>query len=175
MKKLLIYISLSLLICVTACNRNKPKPISKNITKTTVMVGDKRDSVINNPQHNYGTATISEPCTQILLKNVQCTAEFRTITSGRPAADITYQLSWVKADEPMIRSNGGKITNGIETGVYLKDGSAKKKIASFLFNNEDAGLYFLRANGKYDNLEEVNAADLKHIRNACYWGVASHQ
>lgn len=175
MKKLCIVTCLSALLSIVACNHDKPKPVSKNITKTAVVVNNRKDSVINNPQHNYRTATISEPCTQIMLKNIQCTAEFRTITTGKPAADITYQLNWVKADEPMIRSNGAKITNGIETGVYLKGRSGKKKIASFLFNNEDAKLYYLKPDSKYDELEEVNATELKRIRNACYWGVASHQ
>ncbi|WCT14762.1 hypothetical protein [Mucilaginibacter jinjuensis] len=158
---------------VASCGNN-PKPISKNITKTTVTVNDKKDSVINNPQKNYGTATISDPCTKLLLQNIQASDHFKSLTAGKPAASISYTINWVKAAEPKMRSNGGKITNGIEVAVNEKKDKTKSKIGSYIYNNEDAKLYNANKAGQYDVLDKVDSAALKQIRNGCYWGVASH-
>ncbi len=160
-------------VLIIACG-HKPKPISNNITKTTVTVDGKKDSVINNPKRNYGTATISDPCTKLLLQNIQASYNFKTLTAGKPAANISYTINWVKAAEPKMRSNGGKITNGIEVIVNQKSDKTKSKIGSYIYNNEDAKLYDVNKNGQYDELDKVDSTALKQIRNGCYWGVASH-
>lgn len=161
-------------VLATSCNNNKPKPISKNITKTTVTVDGKKDSVTNNPQKNYGTATISDPCTKLLLQNIQSSDNFKSLTAGKQASSISYTINWVKAAEPKMRSNGGKITNGIEVAVNEKKGQTKNKIGSYIYNNEDAKLYDVNKDGQYDELDKVDSVALKQIRNGCYWGVASH-
>jgi hypothetical protein len=159
----------------SACNQNKPKPLSKNITKTTVVVNNKKDSVINNPQKNYGSATISDPCAKLLLQNIQASDSFKTITAGKTPSNITYTLNWVKAETPKIRSNGSKITNGIEVVVNDKSSGAKNKIGSYIYNNQDAKLYYINNSNQYDEMDKVDTTALKQIRNGCYWGVASHQ
>lgn len=160
-------------VLLTACS-HKPKPISSNITKTTVTVDGKKDSVINNPKRNYGTATISDPCAKLLLQNIQASDNFKNLTAGKQAAGISYTINWVKAAEPKIRSNGGKITNGIEVVVNEKKNQTKSKIGSYIYNNEDAKLYDVNKDGQYDELDKVDTTALKQIRNGCYWGVASH-
>ncbi|MDB5131142.1 MAG: hypothetical protein JWR02_891 [Mucilaginibacter sp.] len=50
-----------LFVGLAACDQSKPKPVSNNITKTVVTVSGKKDSVINNPEKNYGNATVSDP------------------------------------------------------------------------------------------------------------------
>ncbi|SFS61316.1 hypothetical protein [Mucilaginibacter polytrichastri] len=171
--------SLSLLLfavtLTVACNNNKPKPISNNINKTTVMVNDRKDSVINNPQKNYGSATISDPCAKLLLQNIQASDSFKAITSDKLPADINYTINWVEAQEPKICTNGTKITNGIEVAVNENTGKDKFKIGSYIYNNEDAKLYYINNSNKYDELKTVDANALKRIRNGCYWGVASHK
>jgi predicted component of type VI protein secretion system len=160
-------------VLVMGCS-HKPKPISNNITKTTVTVDGKKDSVINNPKKNYGTATISDPCTRLLLQNIQASNHFKSLTAGKSATSISYTINWVKAAEPKMRSNGGKITNGIEVAVIEKKDKTKSKIGSYIYNNEDAKLYDVNKDGQYDELDNVDSAELKRIRNGCYWGVASH-
>ncbi|NCD70097.1 hypothetical protein [Mucilaginibacter agri] len=162
------------IIFVSAC-KDKPKPISKNITKTTVVVNNKKDSVINNPQKNYGNATISNPCTKLLLQNVQSTSSYKQIIAGKPASGISYTVNWVAATEPKIRTNGGKITNGIEVIVNETKDKTKSKIGSYIYNNEDAKLYYINTGNQYDLVTDVDSTGLKQIRNGCYWGVASHK
>lgn len=161
-------------VFVTNCSNNKPKPKSNNITKTTIMIDGKKDSVINNPKKNYGTATISDPCTKLLLQNIQASDNFKSLTAGKQVSNISYTINWVKAAEPKIRSNGGKITNGIELAVNEKKDQTKMKIGSYIYNNEDAKLYDVNKDGQYDEVNNVDSAALKRIRNGCYWGVASH-
>jgi len=176
MKNIHNLILLSLAIILTsACNQNKPKPVSKNITKTTVVVNNKKDSVINNPQKNYGSATISDPCAKLLLQNIQASDSFKNITAGKALSNITYTINWVKAETPKIRSNGSKITNGIEVVVNDKSSGAKNKIGSYIYNNQDAKLYYINSSNQYDEMDKVDTIALKRIRNGCYWGVASHQ
>lgn len=160
---------------VTSCNHNKPKPVSKNITKTTVTVNGQKDSVINNPAKNYGMATISGPCTKLLLQNIQATDEFKTLITGKQPKDITYVANWVKAAEPKIESGNGKITNGIEVIINDKSAGNTIKLGSYVFNNEDGKLYFSKGGKPYQMIKDVDTTALKQIRNGCYWGVASHQ
>ena len=171
MKKIIYLLALSL--AVVACNNN-PKPIAKNITKTTVNVNGTKDSVINNPQKNYGTATIPDVCTKTLLQNIQATIDFKKITSGLNAANTDYVINWVKAENPELKINGSKITNGIQVLVNTKSGGTVHKLGSYIYNNEDGQLYYINTKNQFDKLQ-IDSNALKQIRNGCYWGVASHK
>ena len=164
---------MALSLAVVACN-NKPKPIAKNITKTTVNVNGVKDSVINNPQKNYGTATIPDVCTKTLLQNIQATADFKKITSGLNATNTDYVINWVKAENPELKTNGSKITNGIQVLVNSKSGGAVHQLGSYIYNNEDGELYYVTNKNQFDKLQ-MDSNALKQIRNGCYWGVASHK
>lgn len=168
-------ISYILIICVIAIScTQKPKPISKNITKTTVTVNGKKDSVINNPQKNYGTATIPDVCAKTLLQNIQASNNYKKLTAGLTPANTNFVINWIKAETPQSKSNGGKITNGIQVLINKKMGNQKQSIGSYIYNNEDGRLYFVNNKKQYDSLE-IDSNALKQIRNGCYWGVASHK
>ncbi len=158
---------IALLALVSACT-NKPKPISKNVTKTTVTVAGKKDSVSNNVQKNYGNATISAVCTKTLIQNIQATEDYKKLTTSVTA--VKYAVNWVKAANPQQITNGRKITNGIQVVVN----SDAKKLGAYIYNNEDGKLYFVNNNNEYIQLN-VDSNALKQIRNGCYWGVASHK
>ncbi len=163
-----------LLYILTAACTHQPKPISKNIAKTTVSVDGKKDSVINNPQKNYGSATIPDVCAKTLLQNIQATPTFKHITSGINSVNLDYVINWVKAENPGLKSNGGKITNGIQVAVIRKTENAKQKLGSYIYNNADGLLYYVNNKNQFDKLETDSNA-LKQMRNGCYWGVASHK
>ena len=162
-----------LCIAATACTHS-PKPISKNISKTTISVDGTKDSVINNPQKNYGTATIPDICAKTLLAYIQTEAGFKKITNGISAANLDYIMNWVKAENPELKSNGGKITNGIQVLIMNKAGKPTQKLGSYIYNNEDGQLYFINTKNQFDKLNADSNA-LKKMRNGCYWGVASHK
>lgn len=174
MNRLRLLILFSAVFILNACNQ-KPKPVSKNITKTTVTVNGKKDSVINNTAKNYGTATISGPCLKTLLQQIQATNEYKTLINGESHGNIKFVANWVKADDASLQSNNPKITNGIQVLVDDNTEQAANKIATFIYNNEDAKLYFNNGSGQYHVIKNVDTAALNRIRNACYWGVASHQ
>ena len=166
------HFALIAIFALAACNN--PKPISKNYNKTTVTINGKKDSVINNPQKNYGTATIPDVCTKTLLATVQSTDNFKKLIAGKNAKSIDYVINWVKAETPADRDNGGKITNGIELVVNEKIDGRKNKLGSYIYNNEDAKLYY-NTSAKYQPLAGVDSLATKRLRNGCYWGVASHK
>lgn len=164
---------LLLLIGATAC-RQKPEPISKNITKTTVNINGRKDSVHNNSLKNYGTATIPDVCAKTLLQNIQATTAFKKLTAGLAATDVDYSINWVKAQTPEKISNGGNITNGIQIIVNKKVDGDKQKLGSYIYNNADGQLYYVNSKNNFDKLQTDSNA-LRQIRNGCYWGVASHK
>ncbi|QQL50909.1 hypothetical protein [Mucilaginibacter ginkgonis] len=166
-------IALALIVTISACN-NKPKPISKNVNKTVVIVNGKKDSVTNNPQKNYSNSTIPDVCTKTLLSIIQDTPNFKRLTTGKDAKNLVYVVNWVKAETPADRDNGSKITNGIELIVNEKTGGNKNKLGSYIYNNEDAKLYY-DAGAKYQPLAGADTISTKRLRNGCYWGVASHK
>ena len=159
------------LISLTACNH--PKPISNNITKTTVVIDGKKDSVINNPQKNYGNATVAEPCVKCLLLIIQNTSSYKKLTAGVPQKKIVYDVNWITSSKPKDIGNGNKIISGMEIDVNKKIDNSSKKVTSYLYNNEDAQFYLLNSQNKFDVDEKVSNTSLKKIRNSCFWGVAS--
>ncbi len=166
-------VPLILIFSVTACNRNKPKPISNDITKTTVAVNGKKDSVINNPEKNYGNATVSEPCVKSLLIIIQNTDSYKKMTSAIAPQNIIYDVNWITSSKPMDIGNGDKIVNGMAVAVISKSGGSHKKLITYLYNNEDAQFYLQNMNSNYDKDVKLDSASLKKIRNSCFWGVAS--
>lgn len=169
MKKLPLYFLL--LITAVACS-HKPKPISNQVGKTTVQVGGQKDSVVNNTDKYYNAATISGPCEQSVLRVIQATDEFKKATNNQPPGSFTYALNLVKAGQPATPDKGTKMVNGIQINVYDKPSGDKKMVATFLFDNQNAKLYYID-DGQRTMLPDIDPTQLKMIRNACFWGVAS--
>jgi hypothetical protein len=161
-----------LIVAIAACDRSKPKAVSNNITKTSVTVDGKKDSVINNPEKNYGNATVSEPCVKCLIDVIQQSKNYKAVTSASEAANIAYNVNWITSSKP-VSIGSGRIVNGMAVDVNLKDDGNSKKLTTFLYNNEDAKIYFLNAKNNYDIDSKVDSFSLKRIRNNCFWGVAS--
>ncbi|MDB5122220.1 MAG: hypothetical protein JWP94_349 [Mucilaginibacter sp.] len=162
-----------LLVGLAACDHSKPKPISNNITKTVVTVNGKKDSVINNPEKNYGNATVSEPCVKCLLQIIQKTDSYKKVTALVPQQKIIYDVNWITSTKPKEIGAGNKIINGMEIDVNEKTSSKPKSITTFLYNNATARFYLRNSQGEFDNDAQVDTASLKKIRNSCFWGVAS--
>jgi hypothetical protein len=158
---------------LAACERSKPKPVSNNITKTVVTVNGKKDSVINNPEKNYGNATISEPCVKCLLQIIQKTDSYKRVTAQIPQQEIIYDVNWITSRTPKEIGDGNKIINGMEIDVNEKTSSKPKAITTFLYNNATARFYLRNSQGNFDNDTQVDSVSLKKIRNSCFWGVAS--
>ncbi|MEO6632077.1 MAG: hypothetical protein ABIN13_10160, partial [Mucilaginibacter sp.] len=89
-----------------ACNHSRPKPISNDVTKTAVSVNGKKDSVINNPQKNYGNATVSEPCVKCLMEIIHATNNYKLITASVPSQNISYEVNWITSSKPVDIGNG---------------------------------------------------------------------
>src|SRR5471030_2765476 len=96
-----INIAIFLVAALAACNQSKPKPVSNNITKTSVTVSGKKDSVINNPEKNYGNATVSEPCVKCLIGIIQQSKNYKTLTSKAESANIVYNVNWITSSKPV--------------------------------------------------------------------------
>jgi hypothetical protein len=169
MSRSLLIIAVLLIIVCSSCN-NKPKPISNDVTKTTVTVNGKKDSVINNPQKNYGNATVAEPCVKCLIQVVQHTVEYKASIASKSVGEIKYVVNWAEATQPENVTNKRKGTNGLKIDVVEKE-TPNDNIASFIYDNSSSKLYFID-NGKETDAK-IDKRDLKNIRNKCYWGVAS--
>ncbi|RFZ84871.1 hypothetical protein DYU05_04495 [Mucilaginibacter terrenus] len=153
---------------VLSCNNNKPKPVSDTVGRTAVMLNGKKDSVINNPQKNYGNATIAEPCVKCLLQVIQADDNYKKSTLNIP--DVKYIVNYVKTAMPEDTVSEVKATNALRVDVINKSGQPQK-LSAFLYDNSKAKLYFL--SGKSKNELKVDSVGLMKIRNSCYWGVAS--
>jgi len=162
------FVLLSFFIGLTACDHSKPKPISNNITKTTVVVNGKKDSVINNPQKNYGNATVSEPCVKVLIGVIQLSKSYKTLTIKVDPQNLIYNINWITSSKPVAIGDSGQIVNGLAIDIKLKDDGSQKKLTTFLYNNENAQIYLLNSQNKYDVDSKVDPALLKQIRNACF-------
>jgi hypothetical protein len=159
-------------IAFTACN-SKPKPISNNITKTTVTVDGKKDSVINNAEKNYNNATVSEPCVKCLVGVIQSTTKYKMLTTSVPPQNIIYDVNWITSKKPVNVGDSIKIINGMAIDINLKDGGTPKKLTTFLYNNENARFYSINDQNQFESSIQIDSASLKKIRNSCFWGVAS--
>ncbi|RYU92518.1 hypothetical protein EWM62_03545 [Mucilaginibacter terrigena] len=161
-----------IMLCVAfiSCNNNKPKPVSDDITKTAVTVNQKKDSVINNPKKNYGNATVAEPCVKCIIGVIQKTIDYKVVTSSRSTKDIYYVVNWIEGAQPQDTTNKKKATNSLKVEILEKN-ATNPKVASFIYDNSLSKLYFELNNGK--NEVNIDKAELKLIRDKCYWGVAS--
>ena len=162
-----------IVVGLSACNQSKPKPVSNNITKTTVTVGGKKDSVINNNQKNYGNATVSEPCVKCLIGMIQQTKNYKTITGAAEPQNIIYNVNWITSSKPVTLADGSKIINGMAIDIDSKDDGTTKKLTTYLYNNQNEQVYLLNAGNKYAIDSKIDPSSVKKIRNACFWGVAS--
>ena len=160
-------------ISLVSCNHSKPKPISKDITKTAVMVNGRKDSVINNPEKNYGNATVAEPCVKCLIAAIQKTDSYKNLTSAIPNQNMMYDVNWITSSKPMDIGNGDKIVNGMDIVINLKGTGSTKKLVTYLYNNENAQFYLLDNQNKLAVDLKADSISLIKIRNACFWGVAS--
>ena len=160
-------------IAITACNRHKPQPVSSNITKTTVLVNGKKDSVINNAQKNYGNATVSDPCVRCLIQVVQATDEYKAAITNVNSRNIIYNVNWAKSPTLADTANTKSSTGALNVDVIEK-GKPNKKLSLFMYDNSTGKLYFTKETDNNDKIElKISVDALKRIRNACYWGVAS--
>jgi len=168
-----IIITLLFFIFSTACTRNKPKPQSTDISKQTVLVNGKKDSVINNTKKNYGNATVSEPCVKCLIQAAQSTNEYKASIAGASAKNIIYAVNWIKAGKLADTINARGSAGALRLDIVDKVEN-NKKLSSFIYDNSVAKLFFIQ-NGSENSKQElkINEITLKKIRNACYWGVAS--
>ncbi|MEO7214386.1 hypothetical protein [Mucilaginibacter sp.] len=163
-----LFISAIALIALGACNSNKPKPVSDTVSKTAVVVNGKKDSVINNPQKNYGNATIAEPCVKCLLEIVKADDNYKKAAAFEK--DVKFIINYVKTVQPQDTVSEVKATNALRVDVVGKT-SAPHRITSFLYDNNLAKVYFLAGNTKTE--VKTDTTLLKKVRNSCYWGVAS--
>lgn len=161
------FLTVVLAAAVVSCNSNKPKPVSDSIAKTAVTVAGKKDSVINNPQRNYGNATIAEPCVKCVIGAIQADSAYQKI-AGK-ANDVKYVINYIESAGPADTTLATKATNALRVDVVGKTG--KGKLASFVYDNSSGKLYTVAK-----QIRTVVKADsnlVKKIRNSCYWGVAS--
>jgi hypothetical protein len=159
-----------LVIGLLACN--SPKPISQGISKTTVLVTGKKDSVINNPQKKYGSASVADPCVKCLLKAIQASKSFKENTSAVSPQNINYVVNWVKASARVPDTS--KVTSGLRVDVRKSEDGEEKKLCSYIYNNTSGTMYLLDSNNNdQQEISGITPDILKGIRNSCYWGVAS--
>jgi hypothetical protein len=169
MKRLILILSLSMLF--TACHHAAEKPVSNNITKTTVTVNGKKDSVLNNQEKNYSNATIADPCVKCLLSVIQQSDNFKKATQGIATKSIIYAFDWITSNTPR-QINGSQINSGMRVSVTQKADTGKVNLVIYLYDNKNAKLYNKDAKPG-DNIIPIDSLSMKKIRNSCFWGVAS--
>jgi hypothetical protein len=161
-------------IALSACQHAKTKPVSNDITKTTVQIAGKRDSVINNPQKNYGTATVAELCVKCLLQVIQASKSFKQNTASVSSQNIAYTVNWIRASAPAEAADKSNTTNGLRIDVKKNEEGEDHDLCSYVYNNQSGAMYLLNNAGKYQQpISGISPEILKKIRNSCYWGVAS--
>lgn len=163
-----------MMAALTACEHAKTKPVSADITKITIQVAGKKDSVINNPQKNYGTATVAEPCVKCLLQVIQVSKSYKENTASVSSQNIAYTVNWIRASAPAEPANKSNLTDGIRIDVRKNEDGEEHNLCSYAYNNQSGTMYLLNNEGKYQQpISSITPEILKKIRNSCYWGVAS--
>jgi hypothetical protein len=163
---------LAAILALTACNSNKPKPVSDTVGKSTVTVNGKKDSVIINSKKDYGNATVSDPCVKCLVSIIQNDQHYKATAGKLPATSVKYLVNWLTSDKTDTTGNRGA-TNSISVCVVDKTKN-DQKILGYIYDNAASKLYFVNLLGKNDKIElKTDSVTLKRIRNSCYWGVAS--
>ncbi|TSD66579.1 hypothetical protein FFF34_004005 [Inquilinus sp. KBS0705] len=165
-------IALGILLLLASCKQNKPKPVSKDINKTSVVVNGKKDSVINNSYKNYGNATVAEPCVKCLIQVIQNDAHYKQSIVSKPVNTIKYVVNWMPSEKADTAKRRGA-TSAIKVDVIDKAG-AERKLSTFIYDNSLAKIYFVDYTANNTKIEvNTEANTLKRIRNSCYWGVSS--
>jgi hypothetical protein len=156
-----------------ACNQPKPQPISKDITKTSVNISGKNDSVLNNRNKNYGNATIPEPCVKCLLQTVQQLSSYKQMASPADQQHIIFDVNWITSLKPVKLENGILIVNGMQIMVDKKTNGVSEILDEYFYNNNNGFVYRRQNDTAYH--KELSIADsvVKKIRRSCFWGVAS--
>lgn len=151
-----------------ACS-NKPKPVSDTLSKTSITLNGKKDSVINNPDKNYGNATIAEPCVKCLIAAVKADGHYKKAVVLEK--DIKFVVNYIKTLQVADRdANQTKATNALRVDVIDKI-PAPHRISSYIYDNSLSKLYLLAGNSATPL--KTDTILLKKIRNSCYWGVFS--
>ena len=163
-----IIILFTVIALITFSCNNKPKPVSNSISKTTVLINGKKDSVINNPQKNYGNATIADPCVRCLLQVIQADSGYKK--SMAATNNFKYIINYIKTTAPQDTVTEVKATNALRVDVVDKE-KGTKKILSYIYDNSLGKIYSVNNAEKKELAADANS--LKKIRNGCYWGVAS--
>jgi hypothetical protein len=158
-------------VLLSACNHSADKPVSNNITKTTVTVNGKKDSVLNNQEKNYGNATVADPCVKCLLAIIQQSSDYKTATAKASPKSIIYAFDWITSKTPQ-QINGAQINSGMRVSVMQKTGDQKDNLAIYLYNNANSKLYNKEAKTATDTIS-IDRLSKKKIRSSCFWGVAS--
>ncbi|MES2268462.1 MAG: hypothetical protein V4520_16985 [Bacteroidota bacterium] len=171
MNKLALYLILPLIVMLGAsCQNSKPKPTSTD-GKTAVTVNGKKDSVLNNPDKNYGNATVAEPCVKCVIKVIQTTDHYKKIVSHKQTDKISYVVNWdssAKAKDSLDTKS--EVINSIRIEVVENNGS-KNKLATFNYDNRLSKLFFVSDDTVID--EKISETDANMIRRKCFWNVAS--
>ena len=166
-----------LLVCATivlyTCKHFKPKPVSGDITKTTVPLNGRKDSVIINDEKNYGNATASSICVKCLLSVIQGTDSYKQFTFKEPQKNIVYEVNWITSKQPFEIGRFGKVISGMQVTVNEKKGTTKKFVTTYVYTNENALLYFKNDSNGYDKVLNADSAALQKVRRSCFWGVSS--
>jgi len=139
----------------------------------TVVVNWKKDSVINNAEKNYGNATVSEPCVKCLVGIIQQTEKYKMLITSILPQNIIYEINWITSSTPKDMGNGIKIINGMQIAIDNKASGTRKKITTYLYDNENGQFDLLNSQNSYAADTKVDSAYLKKIRNSCFWGVTS--
>ncbi len=160
-----------------ACRQSHPKATSGDLNKTSVTINGKKDSVLNNTEKNYTSeATLSEPCVKCLITAVQNAESYKKLISGVPLNTVVYNINWITSKTPAKLSSDSSIINGVRIDLIKK--SANKSadtLTTYLYDNKTSKFYIKNAQGGAKPNAEINAVDLKKIRNSCFWGVASNK
>jgi hypothetical protein len=171
MARHILILSVFAIMLFAACNSNnsKPKPVSDTLSKTSITLNGKKDSVVNNPDKNYGNATIAEPCVKCLIAAVKADGNYKkAIVSEK---DIKFVINYVKTLQVTDRNvNQTKATNALRVDVIDKM-PAPHRVTSYIYDNSTAKLYLLAGNSATEL--KTDTVLLKKIRNSCYWGVVS--
>lgn len=167
-------LAMTIFACRQSNKQSKPQPASNDISKTTVTVAGKKDSVINNPRKKYGEATVSDPCVKCLLAVIQDSKSYKEKTNGISPQSINFTINWVKASAPALKPDTSNKTNGLRVDVKKAEDGEDTRLCSYIYNNTSGVMYLLDNQNKYKNeVSSITPAILKKIRNSCYWGVAS--
>ncbi|MBL4677237.1 MAG: hypothetical protein JKY70_13685 [Mucilaginibacter sp.] len=171
MRNLFIFSAVLFIIAAASCNNNKPAPTLTDTSKTSLTINGKNVAVVNNPDKNYAKlATVPDPCIKCIIGVIKQTEEFKKLNIAANSEDIKYEINWVPAQTNADSVGKHISTNALKLDVINKSRSGSA-LSSFMYDNTSSKLFSLNADAKTEI--KIGQDDLKKIRRACYWGVAS--